>query len=41
LAQVGPIEDNDVVQTFAANRANQSFDHGILSRRSRGDELLF
>ena len=41
LAEVLLIEDNDVVQTFAANRANYPFDHWILPRRSRGDELLF
>ena len=41
LAEVLCTEDNNMVQTFAANRANDSFDHGILPRRPRGDELLF
>lgn len=41
MAEVLPIEDNDVVQTFAANRANYPFDHWILSRRPRGNALLF
>jgi hypothetical protein len=41
LAEVLPTEDDDVVQTFAANRANDSFDHGILPRRPRGNEFLF
>jgi hypothetical protein len=30
LVEVLRIEDNEVVQTLAANRTNQSFDHGIL-----------
>ena len=30
-----------MVQTLAANRADDSFDHGILPRRPRGNELLF
>ena len=41
LTQMLRIENDEVVQTFAANRANDPFDHGILPRRARGNELLF
>ena len=41
LVEVLAIEDDDVVQTLAANRANYPFDHGILPWRLRRDELLF
>jgi hypothetical protein len=41
LAEVRRIEDNDVVQTLAANRADDPFDHGILPRRPGGNDLLF
>ena len=39
--EVPPTEDDEVVQNFATNRANHSFDHGILPRRARSNELLF
>jgi hypothetical protein len=41
LAKMLRIEDDDAVQTFATDRANDPFDHGILPRRARGNELLF
>jgi hypothetical protein len=35
------IENDDVIETFATDRANDAFDIGILPRRSRrGDDLL-
>ena len=34
-------EDNDVIQTFAANGTNQPFNVGPLPRRSRCGEHLF
>jgi hypothetical protein len=40
-AQVMLIEDDDVIETFAADRADDSLDIGVLPRRSRcGDNLL-
>lgn len=40
-AQVTLIEDDDVIETFATDRANDAFDIGVLPRRSRrGDDLL-
>src|SRR5512143_3214874 len=40
-AQVTLIEDDDVVETFAADRADDALDIGVLPRRSRrGDDLL-
>ena len=40
-AEVVLIEDDDVVETFAADRANDAFDIGVLPRRSRrGDDLF-
>ena len=40
-AQVPLIEDDDVIETFATDRANDAFDIGVLPRRSRrGDDLL-
>jgi hypothetical protein len=34
-AQVTLIEDDDLIETFAADRANDALDIGILPRRSR------
>jgi hypothetical protein len=35
------IEDEDVIETFAADRADDVLDTGVLPRRSRrGDDLL-
>src|SRR5260370_34067398 len=40
-AQVTLIEDDDVIETFAADRADDALDIGILPWRSRrGDDLL-
>src|SRR3977135_3520538 len=40
-AQAQSIEDDDVIETFAADRADDSLDIGVLPRRSRrGDDLL-
>ena len=40
-AQVTLIEDDDVIETFAADRADDALDVGVLSRRSRrGDDLF-
>jgi len=40
-AQVTLVEDDDVIETFAADRADDAFDVGILPWRSRcGDDLL-
>jgi len=40
-AQVLLIEDDDVIETFAADRANDAFNIGVLPWRSRrGDDLL-
>src|SRR6202171_3943263 len=40
-AQVTLIEDDDVIETFAADRADDALDIGVLPRRSRcGDDLL-
>lgn len=40
-AQVILIGDDDVIETFAADRANDALDIGVLPRRSRrGDDLL-
>ena len=40
-AQVMLIEDDDVIETFAADGADDAFDIGVLPRRSRrGDDLL-
>jgi hypothetical protein len=40
-AQVALVEDDDVIETFAADRADDAFDVGILPWRSRrGDDLL-
>jgi hypothetical protein len=40
-AQVTLIEDEDVIEAFAADRADDAFDIGVLPRRSRrGDDLL-
>ena len=40
-AQVMLIEDDDVIETFAADRADDALDIGVLPRRSRcGDDLL-
>ena len=40
-AQVTLIEDDDVIETFAADRANDALDIGVLPRRSRrGDDPL-
>jgi hypothetical protein len=41
LTEMLPTEGNDGVQTFAADRADDSFDHRILPRRARSNELLF
>jgi hypothetical protein len=39
--QVLLIEDDDAVETFATERADDTFDVGVLPRRSRrGDDLL-
>ena len=39
--QVMLIGDDDVIETFAADRANDALDIGVLPRRSRrGDDLL-
>jgi hypothetical protein len=39
-AQVMLIEDDDVIETFAADRADDALDIGVLPRRSRcGDDL--
>ena len=40
-AQVIIVQHDDVVQAFPADRADQSFDHGILPRGTRRNELLF
>ena len=40
-AQVILAQHDDVVQAFPADGADQSFDHGILPRGTRRDELLF
>ena len=40
-AQVMLIEDDDVIETFVPDRADDAFDIGVLPRRSRrGDDLL-
>ena len=40
-AQVLLIEDDDVIETFAADLANDAFNIGVLPWRSRrGDDLL-
>jgi hypothetical protein len=40
-AQVMLIEDEDVIEAFATDRADDAFDIGVLPRRSRrGDNLL-
>ena len=40
-AQVTLIEDDDVIETFATDRAGDALDIGVLPRRSRrGDDLL-
>ena len=40
-AQVTLIEDDDVIEAFAADRADDALDLGVLPRRSRrGDDLL-
>ena len=40
-AQVMLIEDDDVIETFAADRADDALDIGVLPRRSRcSDDLL-
>ena len=40
-AQVTLTEDNDVIEAFAADRADDALDIGVLPRRSRrGDNLL-
>ena len=40
-AQVTLIEDDDVIETFAADRADDALDTGVLPRRSWcGDDLL-
>ena len=40
-AQVTLIEDDDVIETFAADRADDALDIGILPWRSRrGDDLI-
>ena len=40
-AQVVLVQLDDVVQAFPADGADQSFDHGILPRGTRRNELLF
>ena len=40
-AEVLLIEDDDVIEAFAPDRADDAFDIGVLPRRSwRGDDLL-
>lgn len=40
-AQVTLIEDDDMIEAFATDRADDAFDVGVLPRRSRrGDDLL-
>ena len=40
-AQVTLIEDDNVIEAFATDRADDAFDIGVLPRRSRrGDDLL-
>jgi hypothetical protein len=40
-AQMTLIEDDDVIETFAADRTGAALDIGVLPRRSRcGDDLL-
>ena len=40
-AQVTLVEDDDVIEAFAADRADDAFDIGVLPWRSRrGDDLL-
>src|SRR6266511_4073844 len=41
LTQVLLVQNNHVVQTFAADRPDQPFHNRILPRRPRRDQLLF
>ena len=41
MGQAGAVEDDDVVQTFAANRANDPFHVGPLPRRPWSRQYLF
>jgi hypothetical protein len=40
-AQMFLVQNDDVVQAFPADGADQAFDHWILPRWARGSELLF
>ena len=40
LIQVPLVEDDEVIQTFSSDRANNSFSKGVLPSRSRSDEYF-